>query len=175
MMSLPEEKGGWSKQLQKTRALPGKQLPRLALPSPHPQPRPQGPRRVAATGQGHWSQAQSQWAAAAAWLRNLVVSGRPEEPSCLPCVYPAPWSSWELDLRGEAGLGHPTQGSSGFPEHPRAIWGEQDQEHMKACVHRHGVNQSSSESMSAARTMGQMLHVWLPCKESELFLNSWGN
>lgn len=121
----------------------GKQLPRLAPPSPHPQPRPQGPRRVAATGQGPWSQAQSQWAAAAAWLRNLVVSGRPEEPSCLPCVYLAPWSSWELDLRGEAGLGHPTQGSPVLPAHPTVIWGERDQEYMKG-VPRHGVNQSSS-------------------------------
>lgn len=136
---------GWAKRLQKARALPpgGGQLPRLAPPSSHPQLRPQGPRRVAAMGQGHWSQAQSQWAAAAAWLRNLVVSGRPEEPGCLPCVYLAPWSNWKLDLRGEAGLGRPTQGSPGLPEHPRVIWGERDQELMKG-VPRPAVNQRSS-------------------------------
>lgn len=145
MTSLPEERGGWlGKETPEGQgSAPGKQLSRLAPPSPHPQLRPQGPRRVAATGQGHWSQAQSQWAAAAAWLRNLVVSGRPEEPGCLPCVYLVPWSNWKLDLRGEAGLGRPTQGSPGLPEHPRVIWGDRDQELMKG-VPRPGVNQRGS-------------------------------
>lgn len=121
-----------------------------------PPPRPQGPRRVAAAGQGHWSQAQSQWAAAAAWLRNLVVSGRPKEPCCLPCVYLAPQSSWELDLCGD--LAWVTLSKKALTSYstPKVIWENQDQEH----THREGCAQAwcrpaaFSGNMSAALTVG---------------------
>lgn len=97
--------------------MPGKQLPRLAPPSP---PRPIPGLRVP----GGWQQqsrdtgarAQSQWATAAAWLRNLVVSGQPKEPRCLSFVYLAPWSSWELFLRGDLAWVNRNQGSPDLSE-----------------------------------------------------------
>lgn len=102
MTSPPEGRGGsWAGQLQKAGLLPGKEQPRLAPPPPHPSAQASGSQEGGTAGQGHWSQAQSQWAATAVELRNLVVSGQAKEPRGLPCVYLAPWSSWELDLCGD--------------------------------------------------------------------------
>lgn len=134
---------------------------------------------MAAAGQGHRSQAQSQWAATAAaeWLRNLVVSGRPKEPRCLPCVYLAPWSSWELDLRGDLAWVILPKQALASQKTPSVIWGTQDQELLEKGVPRHEADHSSSlwEHVCCSDCRPNALSVKSAARKTvSLILNSWG-